>query len=171
MKITDVFLSNGVWAYAWETDLATCGPCGPSCLFLCRHGDHVTSLHCDKLVCCCSGRLLLAGYCGNHLLLLLCWNFPRLLLDNNLHVKQVHMERTALPEGPCCLESTTGCKYCSCYYCWKFDFLIKKKERHNLVINVMHSDHVHLFFSPPTSGYRQHSSEKRFAAQKQIFQK
>lgn len=72
-----------------ETDLASCGPC---CLFLGRYWDHVTSFHCDKLVCCCSSRLLLAGYCGNHLLLLLlCWNFPRLLLDNNLHKKWVRM--------------------------------------------------------------------------------
>lgn len=46
----------------------------------------MTSLHCDKLVGRRGAGLLLAGYCGNHLLLLLLWrNFPRLLLDNHLH--------------------------------------------------------------------------------------
>lgn len=66
-----------------SSDLASRGPCGLSGPFLARHGDHVTSFHCNKLVGRSSSGLLLAGYCGNHLLLL-CWNFPGLLLDNNL---------------------------------------------------------------------------------------
>lgn len=69
-------------------DLPTCWPRGSPCLLLGCHRDHVTALHCDKLVCCCGSRLLLAGYCRNHLLLLLLmlsWNFPWLLLDDHLH--------------------------------------------------------------------------------------
>lgn len=91
---------NDWWASAlcfigkpWQTDLSTCCTRGPSCLFLGRHGDHVTSLHCDKLVRCRSCRLLLAGYCGNHLLLLLSRNFPWLLLDNHLHRTWMHRQR------------------------------------------------------------------------------
>lgn len=93
-----------------QTDLSTCCTRGPSCLFLGRHGDHVTSLHCDKLVRCRSCRLLLAGYCGNHLLLLLCWNFPWLLLDNHLHRTWVHRERRIVMGSYSihCLEITMG---------------------------------------------------------------
>ena len=49
----------------------------------------MTSFQCDKLLRCRGGGLLLLGrYHGNHLLLLLRGNLPRLLLDNDLQADQ-----------------------------------------------------------------------------------